>query len=119
VALFESHISTDVNGGRLILKKLIWTVVGFGIAIWSGLAWLAYNVVGWGGNIASSNADIVTPHPETVEWLSWLALFGIGVGEWIILIVWGIGVAIALGIGALGSRFAPRLSNLKQSIRNI
>ena len=99
------------------MKKLLWPIVGFGIAIWSGLAWAAHSLIGWGGQIVSSNADIVTPHAETVEWLSWLAIFGSGVGEWLIIGVWAIGVLIALALGFAGSRLLPGFSGLAQKLK--
>jgi hypothetical protein len=99
------------------MKKLLWPIVGFAIVVWSGLAWLAYRLVSWGGHLASTNADIVTPHAETVEWLSWLAMFGSGVGEWLVLGVWAIGTFIALAIGFAGSRLFPKLPALSEKLR--
>jgi hypothetical protein len=99
------------------MKKLVWGIIAIGIALWSGLAWLAYQIVGWGGHVASGNADILTPHPETVEWLSWLAIFGTGVAEWIVLAVWAIGVVIALALGALGGRLLPHVGKLSGSLK--
>jgi hypothetical protein len=100
------------------MKKIVWPIVGVAIAIWSGLAWLAYGLVGWGGQIASSNADVVTAHPETVEWLSWLAMFGSGVGEWLVLGIWAVGTFLALAIGFAGTRLLPKFSGLSDKLRS-
>jgi hypothetical protein len=99
------------------MKKLLWGVIALALVVWSGLAWVAHSLVGWGGSVASGNADIVTLNPEAVEWLSWLALFGTGVGEWLVVGVWAIGVVVALLLGAFGSRFLPQLSGLAQKLR--
>jgi hypothetical protein len=100
------------------VKKLVWGVIGIGVLLWSGLAWIVHSLVGWGGNLASGNADVLTPHPETVEWLSWLALFGTNVGEWIVIAVWGVGVALALLIGAFSSRFTSLFGRLSEKLRH-
>jgi hypothetical protein len=100
------------------MKRLLWPIVGFAIVVWSGLAWLVYSLVGWGGQLASSNADIVTPHPETVEWLSWLAIFGTGVGEWLVMGVWAVGTFVAIAIGFLGGRLFPKLGGMADKLRS-
>jgi hypothetical protein len=96
------------------MKKLVWLIVAVAIAIWSGLAWAAHSLIGWGGTVANNNADIVTQNPEAVEWLSWLALFGSDVGSWLVIGVWGFGVLLALLIGFAGTRLFPRLGTLSQ-----
>lgn len=100
------------------MKKLLWPVVAFCVALWSGLAWAAYQVVDWGGQIVSNNVDIVTPHPESVEWLSWFARFGSNVGESLVVGVWAVGVVIAIGLGFVGSRLLPGLGNLSESLKS-
>jgi hypothetical protein len=94
------------------MRKLIWGVVGFGVLVWSGLALLLHNLVGWGGAFASRNADVITPNAEAVEWLSWLAMFGTDIGGWIIAIVWGLGVILALVLGFAGTKLVPKLSEV-------
>jgi hypothetical protein len=118
---FETPSAGQVHGllkEDVEMSKLLWLFVGVAIAIWSGLAWIAYGVVGWGGQVASSNADIVTAHPETVEWLSWLAMFGSGVGEWLVIGLWALGTLIALAIGFVGTRLFPKLSGLSDRLRS-
>jgi hypothetical protein len=99
------------------MKKAVWAVIGLGLMIWSALAWFVHSLVGWGGALASGNADIVTPHAETVEWLSWLALFGTDVGQWIVIAVWVLGVLLALVLGFAGNRILPRLGSSIQKLK--
>lgn len=99
------------------MKKLVWPVIAIGLLIWSGLAWMAHSLVGWGGNLASSNADIVTPVPEAVEWMSWIALFSTNLIEWLVIGIWAIGVVIALAIGFAGNRLLPHVGSLASRLR--
>lgn len=101
-----------------VMKKLVWVVLGVGILIWSGLAWFVHSLVGWGGAVASGNADILTPVPEAVEWLSWFAIFGTNIGEWIIISVWALGVILALIIGFASSYFLPQLKGLAEKLKS-
>jgi hypothetical protein len=100
------------------VKKIVWAVIGIGILLWSALAWLVHSLVGWGGSLASGNADVLTPHPETVEWLSWLAQFGTNVGEWIVIAIWGLGVALALLIGTFSSRFTSLFGRFSEKLKH-
>jgi hypothetical protein len=89
------------------MRKLIWFLTIAVVVVWSGLAWLVHAAIGVGGNLAASNADIVPLDPETVEWISWLASFGTGVGEWLVLAVWAVVAAVVLAIGAIFARLLP------------
>ncbi|MFN0192644.1 MAG: hypothetical protein ACKVP5_11860 [Aestuariivirga sp.] len=89
------------------MRKLIWFLTIAVVVVWSGLAWLVHAAIGVGGNFAASNADIVPLDPETVEWISWLASFGTGVGEWLVLAVWAVVAAVVLAIGAIFARLLP------------
>ena len=99
------------------MKKLVWGVVGAGLLLWSALAWVIYSLLGWAGSFASSNADVLTPHPETVEWVSWLAMFGSDVGGWIVAAIWGFGVVFALIFGFAGTRLFPQLSQFAGNLK--
>lgn len=99
------------------MKRLIWSIVAIGLLVWSGLAWAVYSLLGWGGNLASSNVDILTPNPEVVEWLSWLTMFGSDVAEWFVVGVWGAGVVLALVIGFAGTRLFPQIGQLAQKFK--
>jgi hypothetical protein len=99
------------------MRKLVWALIGVGLVIWSALAWLAYGIIHWGGNVASGNMDQISVDPESVELLSWLAVFGTDLAQWIIIGVWGLGVVVAVGLGFLGQKLMPRLQTLKNQIR--
>jgi hypothetical protein len=90
------------------MRKLIWFVTFVVLAIWSGLAWLVHAAIGVGGNLAATNADVVPLDPESIEWISWLASFGTGLGEWLVIAVWAVVAAILLAIGAIAARFMPQ-----------
>ena len=64
------------------MRRLLWVLAWTAVAIWSLFAWGAYGLLDFFGGIAARNADIVTGHPETVEWLSWglMALRSLGLG---------------------------------------
>ena len=53
------------------MRRLLWIIAWFAVVIWSLFAWGAYGLLDFFGGVAARNADIVTGHPETVEWLSW------------------------------------------------
>ena len=40
--------------------------------------------MGVAGGLVSSNADIIPADPLFIEWASWLASAGMGVGEWLV-----------------------------------
>jgi hypothetical protein len=90
------------------MRKLIWAIVVIALVIWSGLAWLIHSLVGFGGGLAANNADIVSNAPEAVEWLNWIALFGTGVGEWLVIGVWGLGAVALLILGFAGNTILRR-----------
>ena len=98
------------------MKKLLWPVIGFGLLVWSVLAWFVHSLIGWGGQLVASNADVVSPHPETVEWLSWFANSGSGIAEWLVLAVWALGVGLALLVGFAGQRLLPRFGSLTERL---
>lgn len=88
------------------------------VAVWSVLSWLAYALIGAGGSVIAGNADIVPDvPPELVEWVSWLAYFGAGVGEWIVVLVWAVVSAIMVGGAWVIARLVPQrpLSNARSS----
>jgi hypothetical protein len=100
--------------GDMMMRKLIWPLIALGLAIWSLIAWFAYAVIRWGGNIVSSNADQIPVEPEAVELFSWLAVFGTDILQWLVVGVWAIGAVIALGLGfALNKmgRFRPEMKH--------
>lgn len=95
------------------MKRVLWILAWIAVAVWSLVAWGAYGLLDFFGGVAARNADIVTGHPETVEWLSWalMTLRGLGLGA--IVAVWGLvsllilAVPAVLGLFLGGSRREP------------
>jgi hypothetical protein len=87
-----------------MMRKLVWFLTILVLAIWSGIAWLVHAAIGIGGNLAARNADAVPLEPEAIEWISWLATVGTGLGEWLVITVWAVVAALILLIGAIVAR---------------
>jgi hypothetical protein len=83
------------------MKRLLWVLAWIAVAAWSLFAWGAYGLLDFFGGIAARNADIVTGHPETVEWLSWAltVLRSLGLGA--IVILWGFVSLLILAVPAV------------------
>ena len=90
-----------------MMQKLVFIVTGTALLVWSGVAWLAYTLIRLGGQAVASNADVLPAGPEFVEIASWLAVFGTGVGEWIVIIVWAAVAAIILALGFVAKWILP------------
>jgi hypothetical protein len=86
------------------MRKLLWVLAWTGVAIWSLFAWGAYGLLDLFGGLAVRNVDIVTDHPETVEWLSWAfaTLKSLGLGA--IVFVWAMVSLIILAVAAVFGR---------------
>lgn len=91
------------------MKTLIWIVTAAAIGVWSLLAWIAHGLIGVAGGLAAGNADIIPADPMFVEWASWLAMVGTGVGEWFVVAIWAIVSLVLLGLGFAAGALAPRL----------
>ena len=83
------------------MKRLLWVLAWIAVAFWSLFAWGAYGLLDFFGGVAARNADIVTGHPESVEWLSWalMTLRGLGLGA--IVFVWGLVSLLFLAVPAV------------------
>jgi hypothetical protein len=83
------------------VKRLLWILAWIVVVIWSLFAWGAYGLLDFFGGFAARNTDIVTGHPETVEWLSWalMTLRGLGLGA--IVFVWGLVSLLILAVPAV------------------
>jgi hypothetical protein len=101
------------------VKTLIWILFAIGFAVWSFTAWLAHTFIGFGGNIASGNADVFGLPPEAVEFVSWLAHFGAGVGEWLVIVVWALGSAVMWFAAYLLTRLLPGASRPVSASENL
>lgn len=97
------------------MKTLIWAATGVVIAIWSGLCWIAHGLVSVGGNLVANNADIIPAvDPLLVEWASWLASVGTGVGEWLVIAIWAIVSLVIFALGFVATRLVPRFKTSLQ-----
>ena len=83
------------------MKRLLWILAWIAVAIWSLFAWGAYGLLDLFGGVAARNADIVTGHPETVEWLSWGLTTLRGLGLAAIVVVWGVVSLLILAVPAV------------------
>jgi hypothetical protein len=98
---------------------LLWVLAWIVVAIWSLFAWGAYGLLDLFGGVAVRNADVVSNHPETVEWLSWAlaALRGLGLGA--IVVIWGfvslLILAVPAAIGLLLGRAGSPASHYPQA----
>jgi hypothetical protein len=83
------------------MRRLLWVLAWVAVAVWSLFAWGAYGLLDFFGGVAARNADIVTGHPETVEWLSWAlaVLRSLGLGA--IVFVWGLVSLLILAVPAV------------------
>jgi hypothetical protein len=94
------------------MKTLIWLLTAAVAGVWSLLCWGAHALIGYGGNLAAGNANVV-PYlpPEMIELASWLAVIGTNVGEWLVVAVWLIGMAIVLALGGIAAKLLGRRSS--------
>ena len=92
------------------MKTLVWTLTGLVLALWSLVAWIIHGLVGVAGGIVASNADILPADPLLIEWASWLASAGTGVGEWLVVAVWGLVSLVLLALGFVITKLLPRLT---------
>lgn len=97
------------------MKTLIWIVTWTAIAIWSAFSWLAHGLIGISGHLIAGNADIIPADPLFIEWASWLATVGTGVGEWLVIAVWAFVSLVIFAFGYLAVRIMassrPALQN--------
>ena len=91
------------------MKTLTWIVTAGVIGLWSLMAWIIHGLVGVAGHLVASNADVIPADPLLIEWASWLASAGTGVGEWLVLILWAVVSAVLLAMGFVATRLIPRL----------
>ncbi|WP_210485135.1 hypothetical protein [Microvirga antarctica] len=97
------------------MTRLIWIFASLGVAIWTLVAWGVYGLIGLFGDLLARNADVVTSHPGTVEWLSWGLSAIRNVGLAAVVFVWGLVSLLILAVptllsvaaGTLGRRGGP------------
>jgi len=80
------------------MRRLAWSVAAILVGLWSLLAWGAYGLIDLFGSTMARNADVVTSHPGTVEWLSWslAALRNLGLAA--VVFVWGLVALLILAV---------------------
>lgn len=62
------------------------------------------------------NAGIIpAADPLWVEWATWLAIAGTGVGEWLVVALWAIVSLVVLALGFVATRLLPRLKASPQT----
>lgn len=93
------------------MKTLVWVLTGLAIALWSLVAWVTHGLVGVAGGMIASNADILPADPLLIEWTSWLASLGTGIGEWLVVAVWGFVSLVLLALGYVATKLVPRLTS--------
>ena len=92
------------------MKTLVWGLTITVLALWSLVAWITHGLVGVAGGLVSSNADIIPADPLLIEWASWLASAGTGVGEWLVVAVWGLVSLVLVALGFVITKLLPKLS---------
>ena len=90
------------------MKTLIWIVTAVLLGLWSLTAWIIHGLVSIAGNLVATNADLLPADPLLIEWASWLASAGTGVGEWLVVAVWAIVSLVLLALGFAAAKLAPR-----------
>ena len=90
------------------MRRMLWVLAWICVALWSLFAWGAYGLFDLFGGVAVRNADIVTGHPETVEWLSWALGVLRSLGLAAIVVVWAAISLLILGVPAILSVFLGR-----------
>jgi len=90
------------------MRRALWVLAWIGVAVWSLFAWGAYGLFDFFGGLAVRNADAVTSHPETVEWLSWAFAMLKGLGLSAIVFVWGLVSLLILAVPAVFGLFLGR-----------
>lgn len=89
------------------MKTLIWAATAVLLGLWSLLAWVTHGLVGVAGSLVANNADIIPADPLLVEWASWLASAGTGVGEWLVVALWAFVSLILVALGFVATKLVP------------
>lgn len=90
------------------MKTLIWCATAAVLLLWSLVAWMTHGLVGAAGNLMARHADIIPADPLFIEWASWLASTGTGLGEGLVMAIWAVVSLVVVALGFIASRLAPR-----------
>ena len=93
------------------MKTLVWSFTILALALWSLVAWITHGLVGVAGGLIAGNADILPADPLLVEWASWLASAGTGIGEWLVVAVWGFVSLVLVALGFVATKLVPKLTS--------
>lgn len=91
------------------MKTLVWSLTAIVLGLWSLLAWITHGLVGVAGGLIASNADILPADPLLIEWASWLASAGTGIGEWLVVALWALVSLVLVALGFVATRLVPKL----------
>ena len=91
------------------MKTLVWILTTAVLALWSLVAWITHGLVGVAGGLVASNTDVMPVDPMLVEWASWRASAGTGIGEWLVSAVWGLVSLVLLALGFVVTALLPKL----------
>ena len=89
------------------MKTVIWIATALVLGLWSLLAWITHGLVGVAGSLVASNADIIPADPLLIEWASWLASAGTGVGEWLVVALWALISLVMLALAFVATKLLP------------
>ena len=90
------------------MRRLLWILAWVAVAVWSLFAWGAYGLFDLFGDVAVRNADVVTNHTETVEWLSWSLSVLRSLGLAAIIFIWAAISLLILAVPAIIGLFLGR-----------
>lgn len=93
------------------MKTLVYIITAVLFGLWTLTCWLLRIAVEVAGGAAAGNADLIPVPPEWVVFASDMFQGLTGLGVVAIWIVWGVGAAILVLLGALGGRLADRRSS--------
>lgn len=80
------------------MTRILWIFALMAVAVWTLFAWGVYGLISFFGDTAARNADVVTSHPTSVEWISWGFHALRNVGLTAVVLVWGVVSAVILAV---------------------
>ncbi len=86
------------------MKQIIWAVLAVVGLFWSGFAWLVWALAGAGGRTVVTVSGWFDIDPSATQWLAdGLELAG-GIAQWLVVLVWVLGVIALVIAGWLAGR---------------
>ncbi len=85
------------------MKGFLWGVVAIAGLAWTGLGWLFYTIAGSGGAAVVGVTRWLELEPASTQWIAdGLSMAG-GIAQWLVILVWLIGVGVLGLLAWLGS----------------